>query len=183
MAVNGAIASIKCDGKRVYETPYENETYELIREDVENELEKRELACFDENYKQIKYESSLEYFLKRGRELLMDSYYAKWEEFVKANIEKRLYIVKGIIDIVNKVQSGISYYKSLIDVLGDSFAFSVLEMEEINDIIVEIFADTVYEYTDYAEYMLHYTGIKRLEEKQNMKQLMNLHNVFFSLEK
>ena len=26
------------------------------------ELEKRELACFDENYKQIKYESSLEYF-------------------------------------------------------------------------------------------------------------------------
>ncbi|MCX4365471.1 MAG: hypothetical protein OSJ70_06840 [Bacilli bacterium] len=180
-AINGAIASIKCAGDIVYQSVYDDKGYDTI--DVVEELEKRELAGFDDVFRKMKYESSLEYFLKRGKELLTDSYYARWEEFVKANIEKRLHIVKGIIDIVNKVQSGMSYYKSLIEVLGDSFAFSVLEMEEINDIIVEIFADTVYEYTDYAEYMLHYVGIKRLEEKQNMKQLMNSHNVFISLEK
>ena len=182
-AANGAIASITCDGDVIYETPYAKRIYEPIREDVESELEKRELACFDDNYKTIKEESSLEFFLKRGREMLNNSYYVRWEKFVKLNVGSRRHIVKGVIDIVNKVSEGMSYYLALVDVLGENFSYSISEMEEVNEVILNFFADTIYEYTDYAVYMLHFVGVKKLEEKQNMKQLMNTSNVYFSLAK
>lgn len=183
LAANGAIASIKCDGKIVYETIYDHETYEPIEENIEEELEKRELDCFDDNYKVIKEKSTLEYFLKRGRELLIDHYYVRWEKFVKANIKNRYHIVKAVVDLVNMVQNGMSYYVALTKVLGESFSISIVEMEEINDIILRFFSDSVYEYTDYAVYMLHFAGVKKIEENQNMKQLMNTQNVYVSLAK
>lgn len=183
LAANGAIASIECDDDIVYETLYAKESYEPIVENVESELERRELACFDDNYQMIKNESTLAYFIKRGRELLTKGYYVKWERFVKDNIENRYHIVKAVVDIVNKVNRGMSYYLALIDVLGESFSYSISEIEEINDTILNFFADSVYEYTDYAVYMLHFAGVKKLEEKQNMKQLMDMRNVYVSLAK
>lgn len=183
LAANGAIASIKCDDEIVYETPYTDATYEPIREDVESELERRELACFDDNYKTIRYESTKEYFLKWGECLLKGFYFSKWKKYVDENIKEKGHIVKAVIDIVNKVHGGSSYYSALVEVLGETFAFKVADIAELNEAIVSFFADTVYDHTDYAVFMLHFAGVKCMEEKQNMKQLMNTENVYVSLAK
>lgn len=183
LATNGAIASIKCDDEIVYETPYVSETYEPIREDIEGELTRRELICFDDNYKSLKSKSTKEYFLKRGKELLNKSYYSKWEEYVEENIEDKWHIVKAVVDIVDKVYNGGSYYLALVAVLGDTFDFSVDEIDAVNEVMADFFADSVYEHTDYAIFMLHFAGIKKMEERQNMKQLMNTDNVYVSLAK
>ena len=183
LAINGAIASIKCDDEIVYETKYVRETYEPISEDGERELERRELACFDESFRNLMKHSSKEYFLKRGKELLNKVYYSKWEEYVEENIENRAHIVKAVVDIVDKVLNGASYYSALVAVLGDTFAFDIDEIDAINEVMADFFADTVYEHTDYAVFMLHFVGIKKWEERQNMKVLMNTENVYVSLAK
>ena len=181
LAANGAIASIKCGENIVYETKYVGDIYEPITEDIEKELERRELACFDAKYKKLLYESSEEYFLKWGRKEILDTSISEWDKFVKDNVQDRSYIVKGVVDIVDMVHRGLSYHTALVETFESAFSFSVDDIEEVNDIIIKFFALTVYEHTDYAIYMLHHAGIKKIEERQNMKQLMNSHNVYVSL--
>lgn len=180
-AVNGAIASITCDGEIVYQTKYVDNFYEPIANDVEEELERRELECFDDEYRDMLLRSTEEYFLQRGRELLFKSYYVRWEKFVRENIDSKYPIIKAVVDIVDLVQSGNSYYTALISVFGSVFDYSLNEISEVNEIVANYFSDSVYEYTDFAVFMLHHAGIKKMEERNNMKQLININNVYVSL--
>lgn len=180
-AVNGAIASITCGDEVVYETKYVGDIYYPIKEDDSKELERRELECFDDEYRDMLLRSTEEYFLKRGKELLSKGYYVRWEKFVRENIDSKYQIIKAVVDIVDLVQSGNSYYIALIRVFGSVFDYSLNEIAEVNEIVANYFSDSVYEYTDFAVFMLHHAGIKKMEEKNNMKQLININNVYVSL--
>lgn len=183
LAANGAIASITCDGGLVYETTYAHTKYEPITENIEEELSKREYACFDDEYKEMRSRSTEEYFLKRGKELLSNGYYQKWEKYVKENIQEKYPIIKAVIDIVDEVTKGESYYTALVNTFGQAFDYSLKEIDETNEIISVFFSNTYYEYLDFAIFMLHHAGFKKLEENNNMKQKMNMHNVYVSLAK
>ncbi len=183
LAANGAIASIKCDDEVVYESVYARREYEPIKGNIEDELSKRELDCFDEEYANIRAKSTMEYFLKRGRELMNNSFYREWEKYVKENIDNNYAVIKAVVDIVDIVESGESYYLALVQVLAGAFDYNFKEIELINDMVLHFFANPMYEYTDYAVFMLHYAAPKRIEQNCNMSQLMNTENVFVSLAK
>lgn len=183
LAANGAIASITCDGELVYETSYAHKKYEPIEENIEEELAKRELDCFDDEYRNMRSRSTEEYFLKRGKELLTKSYYQKWEAFIKENIQEKYPIIKAVVDIVDEVYNGSSYFSALVDTFGQVFDYSLKEIDEVNEMIAEFFSNTVYEYLDFAVFMLHHAPFKTLDENNNMKQKMNMSNVYVSLAK
>lgn len=184
-AANGVIANIKFGNEIVYETQYDRNAYEPIVENIDEELEKREMANFDDDdeYRKMRYESSKEYFLKRGRELLVGGFADRWERFVTSNLPENYIIVKGVVDIVDKVLRGKSYYKALAETFDETFAYTLRDIEEVNNNVLRFFGVSVYEYTDYAVFMLHFSRTKKMEEKQNIKQLINGKQIYISLYK
>jgi len=164
------IISIKdTDGNIIYEN---NNPIDILKEvnNLEDLIQKEKLT-FGKDYISINEQNSKNYLIKKGLEQILPNLHDKWIRFVEKNMPHNIIIIKATILMLEKINSGISFYNAEIEVYRNEFNLFGFDTENVDSAVLE-FCNQQKEYCEYLIKMKNGTFFENppKKRKRNMKR-------------
>ena len=141
------IISIKdANGNIIYEN---NNPIDILKEiyNLEDLIEKEKLT-FGKDYISINEQNSKNYLIQKGLEQILPNLHNKWIRFVEENMRYNIIIIKATISMLEKINSGISFYNAEIEVYRNEFNLSGFATKSVDSAVL-VFCNRQKEYCDY----------------------------------
>ena len=161
------IISIKdVKGNIIYEN---NNSIENLKEinSLEDLIQKEKLT-FGKDYISINEQNSKNYLIQKGLEQILPNLHDKWINFVEKNMPYDIIIIKATISMLEKINSGISFYNAEIEVYRNEFNLSGFATKSV-DLAVLAFCNQQKEYCEYLIKMENGTFFEDSSKKRTKK--------------
>ena len=120
------------------------------------------------NFEDLKQKEKLifgNYLIQKGLEQILPNLHDKWIRFVEKNMPYEIKIIRATISMLEKINSGISFYNAEIEVYGNEFDLSGAESKRV-DLAVLSFCNQQNEYYDYLKKMENGTFFENYPKKR-----------------